>query len=93
MLCREATAAEIEACHQPELVRAIEALSAAAAGSEGEPSSTTYFTQDTYVNASTFLCARLAAGGCIDVAAAVARCLQHYLRRFPLPWASGPPSY
>ncbi len=72
MSCREATAAEIEACHQPALVRAVQALSAAAAGSEGEPSPPAYFTQDTYINASTFLCARLAAGGCIDVAAAVA---------------------
>ena len=31
-------------------------------------------TPDTYVNARTDACARLAAGACIDVAVAVARC-------------------
>ena len=71
--CREATSAEIVACHTPGLLRAVADLSARAAGSEGEPSGPAYFTQDTYVCASTFMCARLAAGGCIDVATAVAR--------------------
>jgi len=33
-----------------------------------------YLTPDTYVNARTDSCARLAAGACIDVAVAVARC-------------------
>lgn len=73
MQCREATVEEIEACHRPELVSAVAALSSAAAGSNGEPGSPAYFTQDTYVNSSTYTCARLAAGGCIDVATAVAR--------------------
>ncbi len=74
MACREARPEEIEACHRPELVCAVAALSAAAAGSEGEPTLPAYLSQDTYINSDTYLCARLAAGGCIDVASAVARC-------------------
>lgn len=73
MACREARPEEIEACHQPGLVRAVAELSAAAAGSEGEPTMPAYLSQDTYINFDTYLCARLAAGGCIDVASAVAR--------------------
>ena len=44
-----------------------------AAGISGEPPELAYFTQDTYVNPHTNLCARLAAGSCVDVATAVFR--------------------
>ena len=44
-----------------------------AAGISGEPPELAYFTQDTYVNSHTNLCARLAAGSCVDVATAVTR--------------------
>ena len=44
-----------------------------AAGISGEPPELAYFTQDTYVNPHTNLCARLAAGSCVDVATAVLR--------------------
>lgn len=40
-----------------------------------------YLTPDTYVNARTDACARLAAGACIDVAVAVARCARTVLPR------------
>ena len=71
--CREATSAELQTCHDLHLVHSVARKSAEAAGISGEPPSLAYFTQDTYVNAHTNSCARLAAGSCIDVATAVTR--------------------
>ena len=71
--CREATTEELQACHDMHLIQAVSRKSAEAAGISGEPPSLAYFTQDTYVNAHTAQCARLAAGSCADVAVAVTR--------------------
>jgi len=72
--CREATTEELQACHDLHLVHSVARKSVEAAGISGEPPSLAYFTQDTYVNAHTNHCARLAAGSCVDVATAVTRC-------------------
>ena len=71
--CREATSSELQTCHALHLVHSVARKSAEAAGVAGEPPALAYFTQDTYVNAHTNNCARLAAGSCIDVATAVTR--------------------
>ena len=71
--CREATSAELQTCHDLHLVHSVARKSAEAAGISGEPPSLAYFTQDTYVNAHTNSCARLAAGSCVDVTTAVTR--------------------
>ena len=65
---REATDAEVTACHIPELLEAIDVLSEQSrlAGGTG-----LHFSPDTYVNQHTALCARLSAGACVDVARAV----------------------
>lgn len=69
--CREASIPELEACHTPELVAGLQAASQEASkATDGLP---TYFTPDTYVNAHTYQCARLSAGGCVQVTSAVAR--------------------
>ncbi|KAK9818191.1 hypothetical protein WJX72_008532 [[Myrmecia] bisecta] len=72
--CREATREEVTACHRGHLMDAVASLSAKAASPDEEGTGgPAYFTSDTYVNAHTYQCARLAAGGCVDVATAVAR--------------------
>ena len=74
MPCREATAQELLACHTGELVSKVQELADAASFSGRETGlDRTYFTSDTYVRPSTFRCASLAAGGCVEVATAVAR--------------------
>lgn len=55
--CREATRAEITACHVPELVDAVEQRSMHTAADDTE-AKLTYFTPDTYVNPHTYLCAK-----------------------------------
>jgi hypothetical protein len=69
--CREATADEVAAVHDPQLVRTLQAEcdAARAAGAAGQPR---LLTPDTYVNEHTLTCARLAAGGAVDAAVAVA---------------------
>ncbi len=61
-------------CHTPELVAKVAAKAAFAAQlvEEGFPGMA-HMNGDTYVNPHSYLCARLAAGGCADVAAAVVR--------------------
>ena len=67
-------AQELLACHTGELVAKVRELANAASFSGGEAGpDRTYFTSDTYVRPSTFCCASLAAGGCVEVATAVAR--------------------
>lgn len=88
--CREATAAEVAACHRPDLFARLEAASARAealsrADLEDEEDSDAfrdtcvYFTPDTYANPNTGRCARLAAGASIDVAVSVATCVPRSL--------------
>ena len=74
MAVREATAAEVASCHGPHHMARVATKSAlaaadAAAGGPGRA----HFSLDTYLNKHTLLCARLAAGACADVAAAVVR--------------------
>lgn len=75
MPVREATAAEVTACHGPDHMTRIASKSALAAADAmaGGPGQA-HFSPDTYLNQHTLLCARLAAGACADVAAAVVRC-------------------
>ena len=75
MPVREATAAEVTVCHGPHHMARVAAKSAlAAADAVTGGSGRAHFSPDTYVNQHTLLCARLAAGACADVAAAVVRC-------------------
>ena len=76
MPVREATPAEVHSCHGPDHMARVASKSALAAADAmaGGPGQT-YFSPDTYVNQHTLLCARLAAGACADVAAAVVRCV------------------
>ena len=86
MPCREATAQELLACHTGELVTKVQELANAASFSGRETGlDRTYFTSDTYVRPSTFRCASLAAGGCVEVATAVARYAHamHYMHCSP----------
>ncbi|KAL0033146.1 hypothetical protein WJX79_005419 [Trebouxia sp. C0005] len=71
---REATAAEVTACHGPDHMTHVAGKSALAAADAvaGGPGRA-HFSPDTYLNQHTLLCARLAAGACADVAAAVVR--------------------
>ena len=72
--CREATREELVACHTEHLVSRVEDMASAAEYSGRElGTDRVYFTQDTYVRPNTYRCASLAAGGCIEVATAVAR--------------------
>lgn len=101
--CREARTEELTACHTQQLVAKVAAMSEAASASGREIGvERTYFTSDTYVRPGTSRCARLAAGGCIEVATAVARYLPfHYLnacfggsgcecrRASQIPWLTG----
>ena len=75
MPVREATAAEVTACHGPDHMTRVASNSALAAADAvaGGPGRA-HFSIDTYLNQHTLLCARLAAGACADVAAAVVRC-------------------
>eukprot|EP00899_Mesostigma_viride_P015386 jgi/Mesvir1/23849/Mv10652-RA.1 len=59
---REITKKELLAVHTPALIEAVEATSAVPL---------TYFSSDTYANEHSALCARLAAGTCVDVVSAV----------------------
>eukprot|EP00891_Asterochloris_glomerata_P007510 jgi/Astpho2/7510/Aster-02076 len=70
---REVSEREVLSCHTPELVAKVAAKAAIAAQlvEEGFPGMA-HMNGDTYVNPHSYLCARLAAGGCADVAAAVA---------------------
>ena len=67
------------ACHTEGLFNRVAAMSERAEEMSGQDSDGNllpgreYLTGDTYLNSSTFRCARLAAGGCVDVAAAVVR--------------------
>ncbi|DBB13710.1 TPA: hypothetical protein ACH3X3_000725 [Trebouxia sp. C0006] len=74
MPVREATAAEVSACHGPDHMTRVASKSALAAADAvaGGPGRA-HFSPDTYLNQHTLLCARLAAGACADVAAAVVR--------------------
>lgn len=75
MLVREATAAEIAACHDPQqMARVVSKTAVAAADAMAGGPGRAHFSSDTYVNQHTLLCARLAAGACADVATAVVRC-------------------
>ncbi|EFN54718.1 hypothetical protein CHLNCDRAFT_24556 [Chlorella variabilis] len=67
---REATPAEVQACHIPELLEAVDVLSEQARLQGGAG---LHFSPDTYVNQHTAMCAKLSAGACVDVAAAVVR--------------------
>ncbi|GAB4821315.1 hypothetical protein N2152v2_008361 [Parachlorella kessleri] len=68
---REATPQEVERCHIPELLSAVNILSDR---SKMQGNLTLHWpTSDTYVNQHTAFCARLSAGACVDVAVAVAR--------------------
>ena len=83
--CRPATDAEVTSCHRADLPARVEAasqraelLEQAAADGDAEAAaamrdSCYYFSQDTYANPSTALCARLAAGASIDAAVAVVK--------------------
>lgn len=84
--CREATTAEIEACHDPGLAHHLAQVSQQAAALEAGPEAAAqalqpeqqaaacvHLTPDTFANRHTSLCARLAAGASIDAAVAVAR--------------------
>ena len=78
LACREATAAEVAACHAPDLYPRLEAASTRARmlgqpgpGKSDDEDSCVYFTSDTYANPNTAMCARLAAGASVDVAVAV----------------------
>ena len=74
MPVREATVEEVTACHSPEhMVRVAKKSALAAADLKAGGSGRTCFSSDTYVNQHTLLCARLSAGACADVAAAVVR--------------------
>ncbi|KAL3136994.1 hypothetical protein ABBQ32_006589 [Trebouxia sp. C0010 RCD-2024] len=74
MPVREATAAEIAACHGPhQMARVANKTALAAADAMAGGPGRAHFSSDTYVNQHTLLCARLAAGACADVAAAVVR--------------------
>lgn len=74
LLVREATAAEIAKCHNPhQMTRVANKTALAAADAMAGGPGRAHFTSDTYLNQHTLLCARLAAGGCADVAAAVVR--------------------
>ena len=84
--CEEASPELLHSIHRPEFVSAVDAMSArlvpprdhlhAVMQAYEEPANThAYFTPDTYVNRYSSGCARLAAGGCAAVAAAVARCV------------------
>lgn len=66
---REATRDEILACHSARLYDTIDNTAAAAA--DRDNTDFTKLKSDTYVNKHTMLCARLAAGACIDIAIAV----------------------
>ncbi|KAL0025680.1 hypothetical protein WJX77_003831 [Trebouxia sp. C0004] len=74
MPVREATAAEVTACHGPDHMTRVASKSALAAADAvaGGPGRA-HFSPDTYLNQHTLLCARLAAGACADVAVAVVR--------------------
>jgi acetoin utilization deacetylase AcuC-like enzyme len=67
--CREATSEELERCHTPALLSQIAAASQSAMS---EDKNIIHLKPDTYVNAHTFMCARLSAGACVDVTLAVA---------------------
>lgn len=70
---REATRSELEECHTPDLIDAIQKLSRAASSSVSEGVPTLLrISPDTYLNEHTAMCAALSAGACIDVATAVA---------------------
>ena len=71
---REATEAEITSCHTPGLIQRIRATTAAAQQrlAAGQPGAA-QLNGDTYINPHSYACARLAAGGCADVAVAVVR--------------------
>ena len=76
LLVREATAAEIAACHGPhQMTRVANKTALAAADAMAGGPGRANFSEDTYVNQHTLLCARLAAGACADVAIAVVRCM------------------
>ena len=71
---REATVAEIAACHGPHhMTRVANKTAVAAADAMAGGPGRAHFSSDTYVNPHTLLCARLAAGACADVATAVVR--------------------
>lgn len=68
---REATPQEVERCHVPELMTAVNMISER---SRLQGNETLHWpTSDTYVNQHTAMCARLSAGACVDVAVAVTR--------------------
>mmetsp|Transcript_9668 Transcript_9668/g.29296 ORF Transcript_9668/g.29296 Transcript_9668/m.29296 type:complete len:597 (-) Transcript_9668:192-1982(-) len=68
--CREATVPELAAVHSDRLIRLVQDASKEASSNSDAGVS---ITADTYVNAYTNLCARLAAGGAAEVASVVAR--------------------
>ncbi|PSC68929.1 histone deacetylase 15 isoform X1 [Micractinium conductrix] len=67
---REATPAEIGACHIPELLAAVDVLSEQ---SRLQGNTGLHFSPDTYVNQHTAMCAKLSAGACVDVTHAVVK--------------------
>ncbi|KAL4427667.1 hypothetical protein ABPG75_001756, partial [Micractinium tetrahymenae] len=67
---REATREEVGACHIPELLEAVDLLSEQ---SRLQGNAGLHFSPDTYVNQHTAMCAKLSAGACVDVTAAVVR--------------------
>ena len=80
LLVREASAAEIAACHGPHhMTRVANKTALAAADAMAGGPGRAHFGSDTYVNQHTLLCARLAAGACADVAAAVVRFAQPFI--------------
>ncbi len=74
MPVREATAAEVTACHGPDhMTRVANKSALAGADAMAGGAGRTHFSPDTYLNQHTLLCAHLAAGACADVAASVVR--------------------
>lgn len=68
--CKEATEEQLSCVHTPELMQFVKAM---ALGLPPPPSYPSHLlTPDTYVNSSTYTCARLAAGGAAAVASMVA---------------------